>query len=64
MTKVLNKSALDLDVSDIVGSYCVLKKDCAVEFDGRKNIEDHLFVECGYLEIVEDKKLPKQKTEK
>ncbi|AUR84332.1 hypothetical protein NVP1054O_28 [Vibrio phage 1.054.O._10N.261.52.A1] len=62
MSKALNQSALDLDISDILGRHYVLSPKCSVEFDGRKSIDDHLFVSCGYLEIIEDK--PKAKSKK
>ena len=63
MAKLVNLDKADLTVHD--GDVKVtIHPGCEVDVDGRRDWKDNLFVKAGLLDLVEDKKPAKQKTEK
>ena len=63
MTKLINLHKVDLTVFD--GDVKVtIKPGESAEVDGRRDWSDNLFVKAGYLQVQEEKKQQKQKTEK
>lgn len=63
MTKLVNKDKVDLTVYD--GDVKVtIPVGGTADVDGRRDWLDNPFVKAGLLEIEEDKKPVKQKTEK